>query len=77
MKSVPAARFKAQCLRIMDEVQARREPVLITKKGKPVARLVPAEDAPRDAFGCLAGELELVGDVRAPVVPPTIWGSLR
>lgn len=77
MKSIPAARFKARCLKIMDEVKARREPVLITKKGKPVARLVPADEPVRDVFGCLAGELEITGDITAPVVAASVWGSSR
>jgi prevent-host-death family protein len=77
MRSVPAARFKAQCLKIMDEVKERRETVLITKKGKPVARLVPAEDPPRDVFGCLAGQLEIAGDILTPVVPPSDWDGSR
>jgi prevent-host-death family protein len=77
MRSIPAARFKARCLKIMDEVKARRETVLITKKGKPVARLVPAEVVGRDVFGCLAGELEIRGDITKPVVEASVWGSSR
>jgi len=77
MRSIPAALFKARCLKIMDEVKTRREPVLITKKGKPVARLVPAEEPVRDVFGCLAGELEIVGDLMAPVVAASAWESSR
>lgn len=77
MRSIPAALFKARCLKIMDEVKTRREPVLITKKGKPVARLVPAEEPVRDVFGCLAGELEIAGDLMAPVVAASAWESSR
>jgi antitoxin (DNA-binding transcriptional repressor) of toxin-antitoxin stability system len=61
----------------MDEVKARREPVLITKKGKAVARLVPVEEPTRDVFGCLIGELEIAGDIVAPVVPPSAWKSSK
>ena len=77
MRSIPAARFKARCLKIMDEVKDRRETVLITKKGKPVARLVPVEESVRDVFGCLAGELEICGDILAPVVTASAWESSR
>jgi len=77
MRSIPAARFKARCLKIMDEVKSRRETVLITKKGKPVARLVPAEGPVRGVLGCLAGELEIRGDVMAPVVAASAWESSR
>jgi prevent-host-death family protein len=77
MRTIPAARFKAGCLKIMDEVRAGREPVLITKKGKPVARLVPVDEPARDVFGCLSGELEIVGDVVSPVIAPTAWKGSR
>ncbi|HZB88625.1 MAG TPA: type II toxin-antitoxin system Phd/YefM family antitoxin [Terracidiphilus sp.] len=61
MRTIPAGQFKARCLAIMDEVNATGEPVLITKRGKPVARVVPSEDRPRVApdsesiFGFLRG----------------------
>ncbi len=77
MKTIPAARFKAGCLKIMDDVKARREPVLITKKGKPVARLVPVDEPAGDVFGCLAGELEISGDILSPVVTPSAWKGSR
>ncbi|HEV8230858.1 MAG TPA: type II toxin-antitoxin system Phd/YefM family antitoxin [Thermoanaerobaculia bacterium] len=77
MRTIPAGRFKAGCLKIMDEVKARREPVLITKKGKPVARLVPVDEPARDVFGCLSGELEIAGDVVRPVIAPSAWKGSR
>jgi prevent-host-death family protein len=40
-KRVPAAEFKANCLRLMDEVAQQRRAIIITKRGKPVAKLVP------------------------------------
>jgi prevent-host-death family protein len=42
MKRVAAGEFKIHCLAVLDEVQSKRQPVLITKRGKPVAKLVPA-----------------------------------
>jgi prevent-host-death family protein len=41
---IPAGEFKARCLKLMDEVRATRRPIVITKRGKPVARLVPVEE---------------------------------
>jgi prevent-host-death family protein len=68
MKTVPAGKFKAHCLAIMDEVQAKREPVLVTKNGRPVAKLVPAEteDDPLAAFR-FPGKVEILGDVISPL----------
>ena len=45
MKTMPAGEFKARCLRVMEEVKKYRTPVLITKKGRPVAKLVPTRRA--------------------------------
>ena len=45
MKTMAAGSFKAQCLAVMDEVQAKRETVVITKHGKPVVKLIPAGKA--------------------------------
>ena len=77
MKTIPAAKFKAGCLKIMDEVKARREPVMITKNRKPVARLVPVDEPVGDVFGCLACELEITGDVLAPIAAPSAWKGSR
>ena len=73
MKTIPAGEFKTHCLRIMDEVRKRRHTVLITKKGVGVAKLVPIEDIERDVFGCMADELEIIGDIEAPLVDPKVW----
>ena len=79
MKRIPAGRFKTHCLSLMDEVQATREPVLITKRGRPVARLVPAEVPKKsdDIFGCLRGVIQISGDIESPVVPLQDWNALR
>jgi len=77
MKTMPAGKFKARCLKIMDEVRSTREPVLITKKGKPVAKLVPAGRNTDAIFGCLKDKMKIVGDILSPVVPPEDWEALR
>jgi prevent-host-death family protein len=77
MRTIAAGQFKAQCLRIMDEVNSSREPVLITKKGRAVAKLVPADGRAKDIFGCMKDRIEIVGDVMAPLVPPEDWEALR
>ncbi|PYO20611.1 MAG: type II toxin-antitoxin system prevent-host-death family antitoxin [Candidatus Rokuibacteriota bacterium] len=70
MKTMPAGEFKARCLRVMEEVKKYRTPVVITKKGKPVAKLVPPDEPRKDVFGCMAGTIKILGDVEAPVLPP-------
>jgi prevent-host-death family protein len=77
-RTMAAGEFKAHCLRVMDEVQRGREAVVITKKGKPVARLVPIEaDADRSVFGCLSADFEIVGDILSPLVAPGDWEATR
>jgi prevent-host-death family protein len=76
MKSMPAGKFKTKCLAVMDEVQAKREAVLVTKHGKPVAKLVPVEMEQDDIFGFLRGKVTIVGDVVSPALTPEEWGDL-
>lgn len=76
MKSMPAGKFKTKCLAVMDEVQSKREAVLVTKHGKPVAKLVPVEMEQDDIFGFLRGKVTIVGDVVSPALSPEEWGDL-
>jgi antitoxin (DNA-binding transcriptional repressor) of toxin-antitoxin stability system len=57
----------------MEEVKKYRTSVVITKKGRPVAKLVPPDAPATDVFGCMAGTARIVGDVEAPVVAPEAW----
>lgn len=73
-KTMAAGEFKARCLRVMDEVERTRRPVVITKRGRPVAKLVPVDPSgPDPFFGRLAGRIRLVGDIVAPLDPPEAW----
>ena len=67
MRTVKASEFKAKCLKIMDEVAATGEPVVITKHGVPVAQLVPAVRKPKTLFGALKGSILYMGDVISPI----------
>jgi prevent-host-death family protein len=77
MKTMPAGQFKARCLKVMDSVRSTREPVVITKRGRPVAKLVPVDGQPDDVFGCMRGEVEIAGDIVSPAVPLEDWEILR
>ncbi len=61
MKTIGAAEFKAHCLRILDNVDP--EGIVITKRGKPVARLLPPEPAVEDLYGKYSGRIEVLGDI--------------
>ncbi|HXZ12453.1 MAG TPA: type II toxin-antitoxin system Phd/YefM family antitoxin [Candidatus Sulfotelmatobacter sp.] len=77
MKKMAAGSFKAKCLAVMDEVQATRETVVITKHGKPVAKLVPAGSETDDIYNFLAGKGSIVGDVISPAISAGEWGELE
>jgi prevent-host-death family protein len=57
----------------MDRVQQSGEPVVVTKHGKPVVKLVPAEKRLDDIFDYMAGKAKAVGDIVGPVTPPEDW----
>ena len=56
MKTMAAGEFKARCLQVMDQVNSTRTPVVITKRGKPIAKLVPADEYRSEVFGSPEGE---------------------
>jgi prevent-host-death family protein len=64
--SIPAAVFKAECLKLMDEVARTGRPIVITKHGRPVAQLAPVPAAPRSSFGYMKNTVSIKGDVVAP-----------
>ncbi len=73
MTTIAAGTFKGRCLKIMDEVRLTGQPLVITKRGRPVAKLVPPDETARDVFGCLSGILEILGDIEDPVTPAADW----
>ena len=73
-KTMGAAEFKAKCLRVMDRVRDTRVTVVITKKGIPVARLVPIDRPHRsNVFGALKGKFRVRGEIVGPIVSAEEW----
>jgi prevent-host-death family protein len=64
---IAAGEFKAKCLGLLDEVQRQRKEVVITKRGKPVAKLVPINDSPASFVGSMKGTMEMIGDIVSPI----------
>ena len=71
-KTMPAGEFKAKCLHLLDEIAQHRAPLVITKRGKPVAKLVPIDDEPVDIYGSMAGTIRILGDIVSPLDD---WGN--
>jgi prevent-host-death family protein len=61
MKQIAAAKFKEQCLALLDEVD--QEGIVITKHGKPVAKLIPFAADSAGLIGALKDKLEITGDI--------------
>jgi prevent-host-death family protein len=79
MRTMPAGQFKAKCLAVMDEVQLKREPVLVTKNGKAVAKMVPLDmqldEDPLDTF--YFGKIDFVGDIISSPYTDEEWASFE
>ena len=65
-KHIPAAEFKAKCLGLIEEVRRKRKEFIVTKRGVPVARLVPVEEEQPEIFGRMKGTGEILGDIVGP-----------
>ena len=77
MKRMTATFFKGHCLAVLDGVRARRETVIITKRGKPLAKLVPVNRGADDIFGFMAGKGAIVDDIVSPAISDEDWGQLK
>lgn len=67
MKTIQAGKFKAQCLALLDEVAQTNETLIITKHGKPVAKLLPFDKKKDGNKTPLKGLATLVGDIISPI----------
>lgn len=72
MEKIPAAKFKSECLAVMDRVSGTGQTVIITKHGKPVVKVVPADIGADDIFGFMAGKAKIVGDIETSA-PLSDW----
>jgi prevent-host-death family protein len=77
VKTITASELRWNCLKVLSEVTTTRESVVITRNGRPVLKLVPMDDEGKDFLGCLAGVIEIVGDIESPIEPPEAWEALR
>jgi len=66
-KTIAAGKFKAECLKLLDEVAATREPLIITKFGKPVAQVLPLQEQRIPLRGALKGSVLWEGDIISPI----------
>jgi len=72
-RTIAAGEFKAKCLKLLDEVAETREPIVITKFGKPVAKLLPFEAERHQLRGAMRGTVLWEGDIISPLGKDA-WG---
>ena len=65
--TIPAGVFKAKCLKLIDEVAETRKPLVITKRGKPLAQVIPMPAKKADIVGSMKGTVTILGDIISPL----------
>jgi len=69
MREIAISEFKTKCLALLREVNKTKKPIRITRKGKPVAEIVPPSHVPKlRKLGALAGTMTILGDIVSPVI---------
>ena len=79
MDTMAISHFKATCLAVLERVRKTGQPILVTKRGEPVAQVLPPpppSPAAESRFGCMRGAIEIVGDIVHPL-PEEDWEVLR
>ena len=66
-RTMKASEFKAKCLKLMDQVAEDGGEIVITKNGKPVAKLTAFHERPKTLFGIDQGRLKILGDLVSPI----------
>jgi prevent-host-death family protein len=78
MQEIAISEFKAKCLALLDLVQKTKKPILITRRGKPVAEIVPPSPTrSKNWIGSMKGRMEILGDIIAPATDESDWEVLR
>jgi prevent-host-death family protein len=74
-RKINAAAFKAQCLKLIDEVAESGQPITVTKRGKAKVQIVAVREKPKTLFGATKGTFEIVGDIVGPTFDESDWDA--
>ncbi len=79
METIAISKFKATCLAVIERVNRTGEPVLITRRGVPMAELTPTKRKAKhgDWIGSLEGKARILGDIISPAADESDWEVLR
>ena len=67
ISKIAAGEFKAKCLQLMDEVNETHTPIIVTKHGVPIVKLVPIEENHVPLFGLQKGAMVIKEDIISPI----------
>jgi prevent-host-death family protein len=79
MDEIAISEFKAKCLALLEQVYKTKKPLRITKRGKPIADVVPPVQPNKreNWLGCMKGTMEIKGDIMSPATDEEEWEVLR
>lgn len=76
-ETVPISKFKATCLALLAQVKRTGQPILVTRRGEPIAQILPPPAQPGSWLGTFQATGKIVGDIIAPAVEEQEWGVGR
>jgi prevent-host-death family protein len=78
-QTVPISKFKATCLRLLDDVNRTGKPLLVTRNGEPIALVSPPPPPPKSDswIGFMSDDLQITGDVVSPASDETQWETIN
>lgn len=76
---IAISKFKATCLALLERVKRTGQPILITRRGEPIAQIMPppAEERPKSWLGAMKGTARITGDIISPACDESEWEALR
>jgi prevent-host-death family protein len=79
MESMPISEFKATCLAVLERVRTTGQPLLVTRRGKPVAQILPPppEKKAGSGFGSMKGTARILGDIVGPISSEEEWDAAK
>ena len=78
-ETIPISKFKATCLRLLDNVKKTGKSIIVTRKGEPIALVTPPPP-PRKSdswLGCMKDRIKITGDIISPVLDEKEWEVLK
>jgi prevent-host-death family protein len=73
--TISAAEFKAKCLELMDSVSETGAPIVVTKRGRPIAMLAPMRPSRNTLRGIMKGRMRILGDIESPI--DVVWDAAK